>query len=102
MPNEKNLKKDFTPKERQENGRKGAAITNKKIAARKSLREELLALLKTGDTQNRMSLALIEKAISGDTKAFEIIRDTIGEKPKDTCLLDTGSALTINVITGGK
>ena len=28
-------------------------------------------------------MALIEKAQSGDTKAFEVIRDTIGEKPVD-------------------
>ena len=25
--------------------------------------------------------ALIKKAIKGDTKAFELIRDTVGEKP---------------------
>ena len=30
-----------------------------------------------------MSLALISKALTGDTKAFEVIRDTIGEKPKE-------------------
>lgn len=28
-----------------------------------------------------MCLALIERATQGDLKAFEIIRDTIGEKP---------------------
>ena len=29
------------------------------------------------------SLSLLMKATSGDTKAFEVIRDTIGEKPKE-------------------
>ncbi|MEG1862967.1 MAG: hypothetical protein RR198_05105 [Oscillospiraceae bacterium] len=28
-----------------------------------------------------MALAQVVKAVSGDTKAFEIIRDTVGEKP---------------------
>ena len=60
--------------------------------ARKTLREELLSLLqsdvgdKKGNTkkaQVAMSAALIKQAISGNTKAFEIIRDTIGEKPVD-------------------
>ena len=28
-------------------------------------------------------VTMIEKIMSGDTKAFEVLRDTIGEKPKD-------------------
>lgn len=50
---------------------------------RLTLRDELLALLSVGDTQKKMSLAMIDKCLKGDTKAYEIIRDTIGEKPKD-------------------
>jgi hypothetical protein len=34
-----------------------------------------------------VTLALIEKAMSGDTKAFEVIRDTIGEKPVDKVMI---------------
>lgn len=64
--------------------------------ARKTLREELLSLLesdvvdKKGNTkqaQVAMSAALIKQAISGNTKAFEIIRDTIGEKPVDKVMI---------------
>lgn len=85
VANEKNLKpiSSRTPRERSEMGRKGAEVANRKKAARKTLKEELLLLLSQGDTQNRMSLALIEKAMTGDTKAFEVIRDSIGEKPTD-------------------
>ena len=85
MANEQNLKSfsERTPRERSELGRKGAIAANKKKAERKTLREELLALLSVGETQNKISLAMIEKAMNGDTKAFEIIRDTIGEKPKE-------------------
>ena len=30
-----------------------------------------------------MAVVMLEKAMRGDAKAFEFIRDTIGEKPKD-------------------
>lgn len=50
---------------------------------RKKLKEELLLLLSENDIQKRLSLALIDKALSGDVRAFETIRDTIGEKPTD-------------------
>lgn len=85
MANEKNLvplnkRSKKIQREIQEKGRKA---NKEKWEARKSLKEELVLLLSQGDTQNKMSLALIEKAMNGDTKAFEVIRDTIGEKPTD-------------------
>ena len=53
---------------------------------RKTLREELLLMLSDGDIQEKISLALINEAVNGNnagsvTKAFEVIRDTIGERP---------------------
>ena len=102
--NEQNLKKDFTRAERQANGRKGAAITNAKKTEKKQLKEIFDAFLQMNAPQEmkdkatetlpelkneRLSLkaalvvCLIEKIISGDMKAFEIMRDTIGEKPVD-------------------
>ena len=42
-----------------------------------------MLLLESGNTQNKISLALIQKALKGDIKAFEVIRDTIGEKQSD-------------------
>ena len=50
---------------------------------RRQLKEDLLILLANNNTQERISLAIIENALNGDNKAFEIIRDTIGEKPTD-------------------
>lgn len=83
MPNPENLIKnsDKTPKERQEQARRAGIASGIAKRARKTLKEELLLLLAKGDTQNRMSLAIIEQALSGNVKAFESIRDTIGEKP---------------------
>ena len=97
MANEKNLVslQKRSQRERKEIARKGAAASNAKQKARRTLREELLALLANGDTQNRMSLALIEKAMNGDTKAFEVIRDSIGEKPKEQ--IETSGNQDINV-----
>ena len=85
MANEQNLiplnkRSKEVQREIQEKGRKA---NKEKIEARKTLREELLALLEKGDTQTKLSLSLIQEAINGNTKAFEVIRDTIGEKPKE-------------------
>lgn len=85
MANEQNLinLKDRTQRERKEIAKKGAEATNKIKAERKTLREELLMLLEQEDYQKKISLSLISKALTGDTKAYEVIRDTIGEKPKE-------------------
>ena len=53
---------------------------------KKLLRQELEILLDITDKNNKtiqekICFALIKKASEGDTKAFEIIRDTIGQKP---------------------
>ena len=77
------LKPVRTKEEAKERGRKGGIKSGEVRAQRKTLKEELLLLLSQGDTQSKMSLALIQKAMNGDTKAFEVIRDGIGEKPVD-------------------
>lgn len=66
---------------------KGGKVAGENKRARKTLREELLALLSEGDTQNKVSLALIEQAMLGNVKAFETIRDSIGEKPIDKVMV---------------
>ena len=71
-------------------------LQKKSVAKRKENQEKektfkamlLLALdqknAKTGKTKREeINDAIIKKALSGDTKAFEIIRDTVGEKPTD-------------------
>lgn len=85
MANEQNLinLRDRSQRERKEIAKMGAEATNKLKAERKSLREELLLLLQEDKMQEKISLALLEQAKRGNTKAYEIIRDTIGEKPKE-------------------
>ncbi len=96
MANEQNLKPLTTNKAR-EIGRKGGIKSGETRRKRKTLREELLALLATGNNQNKMSLAMIEKALKGDTKAFEVIRDTIGEKPKEELDIGQDKPFEVNI-----
>lgn len=83
--NEENLIpfNQLTEEEQRKIARKGGIASGKARKERKTLREELLLLLSQGDTQEKMSLSIIKQALEGNTKAFEIIRDTIGEKPKE-------------------
>lgn len=87
MANEQNLKPVSSKKEARERGRKGGLASVEARRKRKTLKEELLLMLSDGETQQSVTLALIEKAMSGDTKAFEVIRDTIGEKPIDKVMI---------------
>ena len=86
--NEKNLipNSERSPREVRENGKKGGIASGEARRKRKTLKEELLLMLSDGDIQEKISLALINEAINGNnagsvTKAFEVIRDTIGERP---------------------
>lgn len=83
MANSENLKPIQSTQEAREKGRKGGIKSGEVRRARKTLKEELLALLSLGNTQKKISTSLLKKAQKGDTKAFEVIRDTIGEKPVD-------------------
>lgn len=95
MPNEQNLKPISSTSEAREKGAKGGKKRAENAAKRKTLREELLLLLSAGNTQEKMSLALLQKALNGDTKAFEIIRDTVGEKPTDKQIIEGNSGVNV-------
>jgi hypothetical protein len=99
MANEKNLVnlKDRTPEERKEIARKGAEATNKLLKERRTLKEELLLLLESGNTQEKISLAMIQEALGGNIRAFEVIRDTIGEKPTDKIEAELNTDINITI-----
>lgn len=70
---------------------------------RKTLSEELLAMLANKDVQEKLSVAIIDKAIDGDVRAFEVIRDTIGEKPVDKSKTEiSGGNIEININRNAK
>ena len=67
---------------------KGGKASMAKLRRRKTLREELVALLSDPEVQERMSLALIREATEGNkagsvARAWELVRDTIGERPRE-------------------
>ena len=71
-------------------GRKSVEARRKK----KLLRELLdLALARVDDggqtTAEAVTAALVTKALAGDVRAYEVIRDTVGEKPTDKVAQDT-------------
>lgn len=85
VPNE-----DRTPEERRENARKAGIASGVARRKKRDLREACLAILeteittKTGDKMTgseAMVAKLFQQAINGNIKAFEVLRDTAGQKP---------------------
>ena len=103
MPNEQNLKYiapgELSKEEAAERGRKGGINSVKSRRRKKLLRECLEELLDTeqevkinGVTLKKtnaelLSVTLMKKALKGDVKAFEVLRDTAGEKPVDKVMV---------------
>ena len=85
--NPENFNKIRTSEEARKRGRAGGIKSGEVRRQRKTLREELLALLSAGNTQKDINLALIARALDGDVKAYEVVRDTIGEKPVDKIMV---------------
>ena len=96
MANNQNLKTP-TSEQAREYGRKGGLKKAENEKKRKTLREELLALLETNQYQEKISLSLIKQAVDGNTKAFEVIRDSIGEKPSDKLELEQTKPFEVNI-----
>lgn len=90
MANDKNLKPqtERTKSEQREIAKKGGIASGESRRKKKTIRETLEMMLSgklpDGATrQDAIVVALMEKALSGDVRAFEAIRDSIGEKPTD-------------------
>lgn len=85
MPNPENVTKNkiTTTSEARKRGKAGGLKSAEARSKKKLLKEELEALLDSGKTQEKVCLALLDKALSGDIRAFEVIRDSIGQKPKE-------------------
>lgn len=73
---------DRTPKERKELAEKMGKASGESRRRLKSFRE-LDAEFTTNSKRKEMLEALIQKAMRGNIRAFEIYRDTVGLKPKE-------------------
>lgn len=110
-----NLKPCRTTEEARERGRKGGINSGKRKKEKKKLKEiaEMLLDMKAPDDiiarfeqlypdldakemTNRLAIVqrLILNALAGDNKAFELLRDQIGEKPKEE-IINTNQNLNI-------
>lgn len=90
MANEQNLKPfdELTEREQREIRSKGGKASVKSRRKRKEFKEALktaLTVVMDNDkTVQEIGIeALMDKFMKGDPKVFELIRDTIGEKPTD-------------------
>lgn len=90
-----------TKEAQREIARKGAEASNKKQAEKRLLKDTIEIMLKLQptpqmvsecaekfgfnpkDLQDIITGGLINKAMSGDSRAFEVLRDTVGQKPKE-------------------
>lgn len=94
MANEQNLipNSERSPSELRAQTQKGGIASGEARRRKRDLRKALETLLEkdytdTDGTVMAMAEALalkqIEKALKGDTKAFEVVRDTVGQKPTE-------------------
>lgn len=103
MANTENLKpfNTLTKEEQRKIQKKGGKASVKARRQKKQLKELLeLALSQPHedgeDNYYAITAALIQEALGGNTKAFEVIRDTIGQKPTDALELKTAD-IKINI-----
>jgi hypothetical protein len=105
MANPENLKPNTerTPKERSELARKAGKASGKARRQRKEFRELLELALSQPNVDNPdvdnwtvATAALLQKAMGGDVRAWEVMRDTLGQKPvEETRVLDSNITITI-------
>ena len=91
-PNIRNMGVRFTKENAAEMGRK-AGIASGKAKRNKALLKDCLEILLNQKMSTKegkkitgaeaTAAALFKKALNGDTKAFELLRDTAGQKPID-------------------
>ena len=117
MANESNLKPVRSKSEARSRGKKGGIASGKARREKKQFKETLETLLsmcmedgkemaveditsfkgikgKNISVQEAILIAQIQKAMKGDTRAAEYVRDTIGQKPSDKVKLETDIEMT--------
>ena len=84
-----NLQPVKTKEEARARGKNGGIKSGEVRRVKKTLKQSLEILLERTEkgeeltNQERMIMALFQKALTGSEKAFEVVRDTIGQKLTD-------------------
>lgn len=97
--------KSLSTDEARKRGKNGGIKSGQSRKKNKSIREALKALLSgkveyEGETMggnDALALSVFNKALKGDVQAFKEIRDTVGEKPKDTIELEDTRVQNIEI-----
>lgn len=102
MAGKDNLRTPST-EEARERGSKGGKASGKARRRKKELKELLeLALSQPSDIPDcednytAITVGLVQKAIQGDTKAYEVIRDTLGQKPVEQVQSDITAKIEVD------
>ena len=92
-----------TEEEQRQIATKGGKASGKARRRKKELKALLeLALSQPSeivdgeDNYTAITAALIQKAIQGDTKAYEVIRDTLGQKPTEQTQMDLTAKIEVD------
>ena len=105
MANKENLKplNTRTKEEQRKIARKGGIASGKKRREKKQLKEVLEILLSmpsddgiTEDNWEAVCLSMLNEAKSGNARAFELIRDTIGQKPTEQQQMDLTAKIEVD------
>ena len=121
MANEQNLlrgnpESQFkSGREAAENGRKGGIKSGEAKRQRRTLKEQMELLLSLPvkdestkgfieslgidpemiDNATAITLSMYQEALKGNTKAYELIRDTLGEKPTDKLSIEEAPQIVL-------
>ena len=94
---------ELTEDEQRALATKGGKASAKARRRKKELKELLeLALSQPSeivdgeDNYTAITAALVNKAIQGDTKAYEVIRDTLGQKPVELQQMDLTAKIEVD------
>lgn len=92
-----------TEEEQREIATRGGKASGKARRRKKELKELLeLALSQPSgiedgeDNYTAITAALVQRAIHGDTKAYEVIRDTLGQKPTEQQQMDLTAKIEVD------
>lgn len=118
MANEQNLipfTSDQSREEAKKNGRKGGIASGEAKRRERTLKETLEKLLSLSikdeatreyirqlgfndeelDNKTAINVAMYQEALKGNVKAYELIRDTMGEKPTDKLAIEEAPQIVL-------
>lgn len=108
MANNENLKPPRSTKEARERGKKGG-IKSGEVRREKKTMKQMLEYLLERETENdnggksttleEISVSLIKQALKGNVRAFEVLRDTIGQNPSQKIDIEGNAILQKVFIT---